>query len=116
MIKIFTMVKDEVDIVYDWLVYHSTIFGNDNIYVIDNYSTDGTYEILEKNIPSANLFREKDYTKKGLLMTKLINTYAQNMIAYYPLDGDVLDYSGNNNNGNLEGDLSFSSRRMSINS
>ena len=87
MIKIFTMVKDEVDIVYDWIVYHSSIFGIDNIYVVDNYSTDGTYEILEKNIPSTNLFREKNYKKKGIFMTYLMNTYAKNMIAF-PIDID----------------------------
>lgn len=100
MIKIFTMVKDEVDIVYDWIVYHSTIFGNDNIYVIDNYSTDGTYEILQKNILSTNLFREKDYTKKGIYMTKLIHTYAQDMIAF-PIDIDEFIVYYNNNNKNI---------------
>ena len=47
-IKLFTMVKDEVDIVEDWLKYHGSIFGYQNLYVIDNFSTDGTYEILLK--------------------------------------------------------------------
>jgi hypothetical protein len=87
MIKIFTMVKDEVDIVEDWIIYHASIFGYDNIYVIDNYSTDGTYEILQKFSPSINLYREHDYKKKGEYMTNLINTYANNMIAF-PIDID----------------------------
>ena len=51
MVKIFTMVKDEVDIVNDWIIYHASMFGYDNIYVIDNYSTDGTYELLQKYTP-----------------------------------------------------------------
>jgi hypothetical protein len=44
MTKIFTIVKDEVDIVDDWLIYHGCMFGWNNIYIIDNYSSDGTWE------------------------------------------------------------------------
>ena len=43
-IKLFTMVKNEVDIVVDWVFYHGFIFGYSNLYIIDNYSEDGTYE------------------------------------------------------------------------
>ena len=34
MIKLFTMVKDENDIVEDWILYHGTIFGYDNLYIV----------------------------------------------------------------------------------
>lgn len=47
-IKVFTVIKDEVDIVEDWLRWHILLFGKNNIHVIDNGSTDGTYEILQK--------------------------------------------------------------------
>ena len=30
IIKLFTMVKDEIDIVEDWLKYHGTLFGYNN--------------------------------------------------------------------------------------
>jgi hypothetical protein len=46
-IKLFTMVKDEIDIIRDWIIYHGCMFGWDSIYVIDNFSTDGTYEIID---------------------------------------------------------------------
>ena len=46
--KIFTMVKGEVDIVKDWVMYHGNLFGFTNLYIIDNFSRDGTYEILLK--------------------------------------------------------------------
>ena len=96
MIKIFTMVKDEADIVEDWIIYHASIFGYDNIYVIDNYSSDGTYEILQKYVPGINLYRERDYKKKGEFMTNLINTHAKNMIAF-PIDIDeFIVYYDNN--------------------
>jgi len=40
------MVKDEVDIIDDWVIYHGSMFGFPNIFVIDNFSSDGTYEKL----------------------------------------------------------------------
>ena len=46
MVKLFTIVKDEVVIVKDWIIYHGSLFGWNNIYIIDNYSTDGTYETI----------------------------------------------------------------------
>ena len=106
MIKIFTMVKDESDIVEDWIIYHASIFGYNNIYVIDNYSTDGTYEILQKFSPGINLYREHDYKKKGEFMTNLINKYAINMLAF-PIDIDefIVYYDINNNKISIDKDL-----------
>jgi len=46
LVKVFTMVKDEVDIIDDWVIYHGSMFGFPNIFVIDNFSSDGTYEKL----------------------------------------------------------------------
>lgn len=46
MIKLFTIVKDEIDIVREWVMYHGYIFGFQNLYIIDNMSVDGTYEKL----------------------------------------------------------------------
>ena len=40
MTKIFTMVKGEVDIVNEWVLYHGSLFGFQNLYVIDNLSKD----------------------------------------------------------------------------
>ena len=85
------MVKDEVDIVEDWLLYHGYIFGFTNLYVIDNYSTDGTYEILQKYQKSKNIFliREADYTRKGDYMRHLIkDRIGRNYDIAYPLDID----------------------------
>ena len=90
MIKIFTMVKDEADIVEDWIIYHASIFGYDNIYVIDNYSSDGTYEILQKYVPGINLYRERDYKKKGEFMTNHGFSLEINDNEYYiPFSGNT---------------------------
>jgi hypothetical protein len=87
--KIFTMVKGEVDIVEDWVIYHGNLFGYSNIYVIDNYSFDGTYQVLVelKNKYNINITRLKDYSKKGEYMTMLLRNICRNELAF-PIDID----------------------------
>ena len=43
-VKLFTMVKDEVDIIEYWIMYHGKLFGYENLFIVDNMSTDGTFE------------------------------------------------------------------------
>jgi len=88
MIKLITMVKDEIDIVEDWIIYHGNIFGFNNIYVIDNYSTDGTYEVLLKFASLINVSREKNYCSKGIYMRSYIDKYCSKEEFGYPLDID----------------------------
>jgi hypothetical protein len=96
MVKIFTMVKDESDIVRDWVIYHGCMFGWDSIFVIDNYSSDGTWEILNEFSDLIKIFREYDYKQKGVYMTNLINQYCNNEIAF-PIDIDeFIVYYDNN--------------------
>ena len=47
IIKLFTMVKNESDIIEHWIKYHGKLFGYDNLYIIDNKSDDGTWEIIQ---------------------------------------------------------------------
>ncbi len=90
IIKLFTMVKNEVDIVEDWLKYHGTLFGYHNLNVIDNMSDDGTYEKLQEYVKKGiRLSRELDYTKKGDYMNKLIhNPNHDKYDIAYPIDID----------------------------
>jgi hypothetical protein len=89
MVKIFTMVKDELDIVIDWVIYHGYIFGFANLYIIDNYSNDGTYEALLKMKEEfkINIIRLPDYKKKGLYITYFIRNICKNELAF-PIDID----------------------------
>jgi hypothetical protein len=97
MVKIFTMVKDEVDIIRDWIIYHGCMFGWDNIYIIDNYSSDGTYEAINEFSSLINIFREEHYSNKGIYMKRLIDQYCINDIAF-PIDIDeFIVYYDNNN-------------------
>ena len=89
MVKLFTIVKDEVDIVRDWIIYHGSMFGFNNIYVIDNYSSDGTYEALQEFKDLIYITREHDYKRKGEFMTNLMNTHChENDKLAFPIDID----------------------------
>jgi hypothetical protein len=89
MVKIFTMVKGEDDIVHDWVIYHGNIFGFKNLHVIDNYSRDNTYPILLdlKNKYGIHVYRLDDYKKKGIYMTALFKRFCRNEFGI-PLDID----------------------------
>lgn len=87
-IKLFTMVKDEVDIIDYWIMYHGKLFGYENLFIVDNMSTDGTFEKINsyKN-RGIHIFREQDYKRKGEIMTNLIKSVGSYDIAF-PLDID----------------------------
>jgi hypothetical protein len=101
-IKLFTMVKDEVDIIRDWIIYHGCMFGWDSIYVIDNFSTDGTYEIIVNEFGNLiHYIQEADYGKKGDLMTDLMNKFCTEPDDYaFPIDIDefIVYYDKYDNN------------------
>ncbi len=87
-IKLFTMVKNEEDIIEYWIQYHGEIFGYNNLYIVDNNSTDTTYERIQKYSKyGVHIFIENDYLKKGDIMTELINNAGNYDIAF-PLDID----------------------------
>ena len=89
MVKIFTMVKGEVDIVEDWVLYHGDLFGFKNLYIIDNISKDGTYEELLKlrNKFGINIWRSANYKKKGDYMTLLLRSFGKGELVF-PIDID----------------------------
>ena len=87
-IKLFTIVKDEIDIVKDWVYYHGSIFGYNNLFIIDNFSKDGTYETLYTFKGKINIFRRPNYKLKGQYMKSLINTFCQPEDIAFPIDID----------------------------
>lgn len=97
-IVIFTMVKNEDDIIREWIEYHGKIFGYNNLYIIDNNSDDNTFEIC-KEYTGKGLFlkQEDDYLKKGEYTT----CYSKNTNCdiFIPLDIDeFLVYYNKDNN------------------
>lgn len=47
-IKLFSFHKNEDDILEDWIIYHSNIFGLNNIFIIDHNSNEYCQNILRK--------------------------------------------------------------------
>ena len=105
MTKIFTIVKDEVDIIEDWLIYHGCMFGWKNIFIIDNYSTDGTWEKINEFKELVNIFREPDYSKKGEYMRDLINKNCADGEIAFPIDIDEFIVYFDNNNIIIDKDI-----------
>ena len=87
-VKVFTMVKDEVDIIEDWIIYHGNLFGFNNIYILDNFSTDGTWEKMNEFSDKIKIFRVPDYRKKGEYMRGLINQFCEEGSIAFPIDID----------------------------
>lgn len=97
-IKLFTIVKDETDIVAEWVHYHGQIFGYSNLYIIDNMSTDGTYEKLLnlKQNHGCSVVQMADYKLKGEYMSRSIGVFCSDKTddgnyktpIAYPLDID----------------------------
>jgi hypothetical protein len=112
MTKIFTMVKGEVDIVNEWVLYHGSLFGFQNLYVIDNLSKDGTWEALVnlKKKYNINITRLPDYKKKGEYMTKMFRSFCRPSEIGIPIDIDefIVYYDKHTNKICCDGNKIFS--------
>ena len=100
MIKVViaTMVKDEEDIVKEWVEYYGEIFGYNNLYIIDNYSTDKTYEILKKYVSKGVcLNRVKKYKNKGDFMTLIKKNVECDFFIPVDIDEFLVLYDKNKN-------------------
>lgn len=92
-IKIGTMVKDEDDIITDWITYYGNIFGFNNLHIIDNNSTDNTYKICKQFLSKGiNLSRKSDYKKKGLYMTEIMRNTECDIFIPVDIDEFIIYY------------------------
>jgi hypothetical protein len=85
------MVKGEVDIITDWVMYHGSIFGFRNLYIIDNLSRDGTWQELcrlKSIYKGLNICQLPDYKKKGNYMTSFIKSFCSRGDFAFPIDID----------------------------
>jgi len=75
------------------------MFGWDNIHIIDNFSSDGTWEKINEFKHLIKIFREPDYLKKGDYMRNLVNVYCKEGEIAFPLDIDefIIYYDKSNN-------------------
>ena len=90
-VQIITMVKDEDDIIENFINYYGKLFGYNNLFIIDNISNDNTYNICLKYKQShnINLYQKNDYKKKGIYMKQIILENLNNNYDFFlPLDID----------------------------
>ena len=88
--KCFCMFKNEADILEDWLLYHLAIFGDGNIHLIDDHSTDESAAILdrfqgrvtvEKSTVSASIY-------KGENLSRVMGRYKHECDLLIQIDAD----------------------------
>ena len=107
-IKICTMVKNEDDIIDEWINYHGKLFGYNNLIIIDNISTDNTFNICLKYIEKGiNLTQEADYKRKGDLMTIMKNTNDCDIFIPLDIDEFICYYDKNNNTVRKDNIISY---------
>lgn len=88
-VKLFCMQKDEDDILHEWIIYHSYLFGIKNIYIIDNNSDEKSKNILDfYQTKGLNVFTRPDYSRKGEYICELIKNVSSDCDIAIPLDLD----------------------------
>ena len=81
------MQKDDSDILDDWIVYHSYLFGKENIYIIDNGSTDCSLDIIKKHEVNYRVF-DGDFCHKSKELSSWMSEEKCNCDFVVPLDVD----------------------------
>lgn len=89
-IRFFSYVKDEILFIEKWLHHHASISKWYLLHVVDNHSTDGTWELLQsyKKKYGINIYRHDNYQDKGGYISSLIRKYNSQHSLAVPLDGD----------------------------
>lgn len=88
---VFSMVGNgETDIITSHVLYYGGTFGFPNLYVVDNHSSDGTYDILQglQKKLGFNLLQRDEYSKKHLYMEELITEHEDQCDFAIPIDVD----------------------------
>ncbi len=88
-VKLFCMQKDEEDILHEWIIYHSYLFGIENIHLIDNGSGESSLQILEQyKALGLNVYSRPEYSRKGDYICELIKENMNECDYAIPLDID----------------------------
>lgn len=90
-IKIFMFQNDELDLLADWLQYHSYLFGVANLHVIDNYSQNNHVCKLLALYQSCGMSVQNHVgalPQKQSSMTNLMREYHDKKVFLVPIDAD----------------------------
>jgi len=102
--KVFTVTKDEYDLIEDFINYNSYLFGVNNVYIIDNGSTHPkVLEVYDKFISKGGtIYKHLDYTNggQGEAFTKFMNIHKNDCKYLFGLDTDEFICLNNQDNYN----------------
>jgi len=87
-----TQVKNESDIIEDWIIYHLYLFGSGSLVVMDDGSDDGTREILDRYAGDIRVLDipvdSRGLYNKKVNISKIIIDVRSNCDFIVPLDAD----------------------------
>jgi hypothetical protein len=90
--KVFTVTKDEYDLIEDFINYHSYLFGVNNVYIIDNGSTHPKVLDVYDNFISkgGTVYKHLDYTNtgQGVAFTNFMNIHKNECKYLFGIDTD----------------------------
>ena len=88
--RLFTFVKDESYLLGTWIPYHGSLFGFDNLYVVDQGSTDGSHALYEKfRARGLRVHRTRlDIRHRAPVLTRLMRRHRHEARVLISLDAD----------------------------
>lgn len=99
LVKVFTVTKDEYDLIEDFINYYSYLFGIQNVYIIDNGSTNlKVLDVYDKFISKGGtVYKHLDYTNdgQGEAFTKYMNIHKNDCKFLIGVDTDEFLYLNN---------------------
>jgi hypothetical protein len=87
-VKIFTIQRDEDDILEDWLRYHIYLFGKENVYVIDHKSKKSRATIEKYGVNLIKYDGPFELNGKANILSKTINDHKAGSTLVLPVDVD----------------------------
>ncbi len=88
--KCITIFKNEADILEDWIRYHLAIFGDGNVHVINDHSTDDSFSILERYkgriTVEPTIVADSNYKSENL--SRVMARYRDECDLLIPIDAD----------------------------
>jgi hypothetical protein len=100
--KVFTVTKDEYDLIEDFINYHSYLFGVNNVYIIDNGSTHlKVLDVYDKFISKGGtIYKHLDYTNTGqdVAFTNFMNIHKNECKYLFGINTDEFICLNNVNN------------------
>ena len=87
-VKIFTIQRDEDDILEDWLRYHIYLFGKENVYVIDHKSKKSRTTIEKYGVNLIRYDGTFERNGKANILSQTINNHKSGSSIVLPVDVD----------------------------